>query len=132
MKYSVESMTKMLDKALKASIPDLPKIPNVLLAVGSVCRPGLNAELITSRVIEKFPSIGLPNGNDTAGNKNVMEMFTAVLVGEIVKAIVDEARVDVAFPPMGVSVVATGANAGGPIVATGGNMSFAGANGIVQ
>jgi len=95
----------------------LPKlsIKQILLAK---TRPGLNAEILTSSVVSRFPEIGIPTGPLIGGAPNVMEKYTSVLLDEIVDAIQGDMRIDVVTDP-GATVIASGGNAGGPVVATG-------------
>jgi hypothetical protein len=95
----------------------LPKlsIKQILLAK---TRPGLNAEILTSSVVARFPEIGIPTGPLIGGTPNVMEKYTSVLCEEIVEAIQSDMRVDVVTDP-GATVSASGGNAGGPVVTIG-------------
>lgn len=87
----------------------------ILLAKG---RPGLNSQLLTSSIVSRFDEAGIPSGVLADGTPNVMEQYTKVVVEEFVDAIQNQMRVDVVFD-QGASVVANGANAGGPVVAVG-------------
>jgi hypothetical protein len=128
---SVNQICKDLNDILFLSIPCLPKIPPVVLALGAPSRKGLNKKLISSRIISRFSQIGIPNGADASGKQNVMEAFAALMVEEIIDAICFEARVDIAFKPFGINFMGTGGNAGGPIVVKGANTDFASTNGTV-
>lgn len=83
-------------------------------------RPGLDSDTISSDVISKFNRIGIPSGALEGGQTNVMEEYTRVLSDSIVDAIQNDMRVDIAVD-QGMTVVASGGNAGGPLVATGAN-----------
>lgn len=95
-------------------VPSL-SIPELLMAK---IRPGLSAEILTSTIISRFEEIGIPSGPLLNGHTNVMEQYTKVIMEEIVSAIQNDMRIDVATDP-GASVTATGANAGGPLTAVG-------------
>jgi len=128
---SVNQICKDLNDILHLAIPCLPKIPAVVLALGAPSRKGLNKKMISSKIISRFSEVGIPNGADAAGNQNVMEAYTALVVDEIIDAICYDARVDVAFKPMAITIMGTGGNAGGPVVVQGYNTSFASTNGTV-
>ena len=128
---SVNKICNDLNDILRLAIPCLPKIPPVMLALGAPSRKGLNKKLISSKIISRFSEIGIPNGPDAAGDQNVMEAYTALVVEEIVDAMCYDARVDVAFKPMGITVMGTGGNSGGPVVIQGYNTSFACTNGTI-
>jgi hypothetical protein len=88
----------------------------------SKARPGLDSESISSEVISKFDKIGIPSGALEGGRTNVMEEYTRVLTEEMVSAIQTDMRVDVALDA-GMTVIAAGGNAGGPVTTTGSNPS---------
>ena len=83
-------------------------------------RPGLDSDVISSDIISKFNKIGIPSGALEGGQTNVMEEYTRVVTESIVDAIQNDMRVDVAVD-QGMTVVASGGNAGGPVVTTGTN-----------
>jgi hypothetical protein len=83
-------------------------------------RPGLDGDAISSEVISKFEKIGIPSGPLENGQPNVMEEYTKVMTDEIVSAIQNDMKVDVAIDS-GMQVISTGANSGGPVVSTGVN-----------
>lgn len=89
-------------------------LPQIILAK---TRPGLSAELLSSSIISRFPEAGIPTGPLKEGSPNVMEQFVRVLCEEIVDAIQNEMRVDVAVD-IGMVGQGFGANAGGPVVTT--------------
>ena len=88
----------------------------------SKLRPGLDSDSISSEVIAKFEKIGLPAGPLENGTPNVMEEYTRVMMDEIVDAIQTDMRIDVAIDA-GMTVLGSGANAGGAVVTTGANPS---------
>lgn len=81
-------------------------------------RKGLNSDLLTSAITSRFKEIGIPSGPLVNGATNVMEALVAIICEEFVDAIQSQMRVDVAIFPGG-TVQASGANAGGPVVAIG-------------
>ena len=83
-------------------------------------RPGLDSDSISSEVISKFDKIGIPSGPLENGTPNVMEEYTRVMMDEMVDAIQTDMRIDVAIDA-GMTVLGSGANAGGPVVTTGSN-----------
>jgi len=129
---SVNNICNDLNKILWLNIPCLPKLPPVVISMGAEARKGLNKKLIAARVIARFPEVGIPNGPDAAGNQNVMEAYTAMLVEEIVDAIVFEAIAETECKPFSINIQAQGGNAGGPILVTGFNTSFFKVQGIIK
>jgi len=108
----------------------LPKLSLFKILQGKF-RPGLSSGIIASSVISRFNEIGIPSGPLEGGQPNVMEAYTKVFTEEIVRAIQNDMRVDVAIDP-GMTVIAAGANAGGPIVTNGANPSPHSATGLAS
>jgi len=98
---------------------NLPRLSILQILLGKF-RPGLNSDIISSTVMSRFDEIGIPSGPLEGGQPNVMELYTKVIVEEIVDSIQNDMRVDAAVDS-GIIVTSAGANAGGPIVTTGSN-----------
>ena len=81
-------------------------------------RKGLSVDNLTTNIISRFKEVGIPSGPLVNGATNVMEAYTSILIEEIVNAIQNEMRVDVAVFPGGM-IQASGANAGGPVASIG-------------
>lgn len=94
-------------------VPKL-SLPQLLLAKA---RPGLSAEQMASRIISRFPEAGIPNGPLSDGFPNSMEQFVKLFCEEIVDALQNDMRVDIAVDP-GIIGQGMGANAGGPVITT--------------
>ena len=111
----------------RVSLPK-PSIPQILMAK---TRPGLNAQILTSSITARFEEAGIPTGPLVGGTPNVMENFTKIMCEEIVSAIQTDMRVDIATDA-GAVVQASGANAGGPVVAVGATTAPHTATGIAS
>lgn len=105
-----------------------PSIRQILLAK---TRPGLNAQILTSSIISRFEEAGIPTGPLVGGTPNVMENFVKIMMEEVVSAIQNDMRVDIATDA-GAIVQASGANAGGPVVAIGATTAPHSATGIAS
>ena len=81
-------------------------------------RNGLNADNLATNIMKRFKEAGIPSGPLVNGATNVMEAFTVILSEEVVDAIQNQMRVDVAVFPGGTKQAA-GANAGGPVASVG-------------
>ena len=92
-----------------------PSLQQILLAKA---RPGLNAEILTAAITGRFEEAGIPTGPLVGGTPNVMENLIKIMMEELVSAIQTDMRVDIASDA-GATVQASGANAGGPVVAVG-------------
>jgi hypothetical protein len=85
-------------------------------------RPGMDPTVVASTVTSRFPEAGIPNGPLQDGAPNSLEIYTNILCEEIVGAIQDDMRVDL-MVDFGQQVTSFGANAGGPIVTQGSNLT---------
>lgn len=106
----------------------VPSIREIILAK---TRPGLSAEILTASITSRFEEAGIPRGSLVGGTPNVMENFVKIIAEEIVSAIQTDMRIDIATDA-GAVVQASGANAGGPIVAVGATMAPHSATGIAS
>lgn len=98
----------------------IPNIPNTtivdsnLLAFAGGVKPGLSPEKIAARIIQRKSEAGLPVGFLPGGDTAPDEIMEKIRMEEIIKALTEEARIDVCTRP-GTQLQATGGNAGGPI-----------------
>lgn len=99
----------------------LPKLNIPAILMGKI-RPGLDAAAIHSSVVSRFKEAGIPTGPLSEGTPNAMEELVRIILEEMVDAIQNEMRVDVAVD-IGMQVISAGANAGGPVASNGTNPS---------
>jgi hypothetical protein len=99
----------------------LPKLSIANLMLAKI-RPGLDPTVVASSVTSRFSEAGIPNGPLQDGAPNSLEILTNILCEELTSAIQDDMRVDVLID-MGQQVTSFGANAGGPIVTQGSNIT---------
>lgn len=116
-----EEVADFLLFMLKEDRLQVPKL-SLFQILAAKTRPGLSAELLASSVTSRFEEIGIPSGPLEGGAPNVMEAFVKIFSEAIVDAIQNDMRVDIAVDT-GVTVQASGANAGGPIVAIGSSIA---------
>lgn len=132
--FNFSSINGVLNLILSAfSIPEPPiePLPPPLIMIGAKLRPGISAQSIASEVISKQSDAGRVVGDVFADGPNVEEAMELIRVQQIVSTILNEAKVDVVIPP-GVSVVAVGGNAGGPVVCNGFTTSMGIGDGIIR
>ena len=98
------------------SIPT-PPVPPPTALLGEQ-RSGLSARRCAANIIARQSEAGAPMGVRSNGNVSIHERMEMIRVEEITREITQNARITVAIPP-GAAVVATGANAGGPIIVYG-------------
>jgi hypothetical protein len=109
------------------ALKNLFKIPNIpatnivdsnLLAYAGNLKPGLNPDKIAARIIQRKSEAGLPVGPLPGGRIAPDEIMEKIRMEEMVKALTEEARIDVCTRA-GTQLQATGGNAGGPIQVVG-------------
>ena len=122
------SITSLIDKAKQP----FPTIPAMLLATGTISRPGLSAMSIASRIIQRQSEAGAPYGPAADGSANVAEAMERIRVEELVNALKMDSRIQIGIPIGGIQITATGANAGGPVVSQGFNTNFCHGDGIIS
>jgi hypothetical protein len=94
-------------------------------------RSGLNADNLATNIMKRFKEVGIPSGPLVNGATNVMEAFTVILAEEIVDAIQNQMRVDIAIFPGG-TIQAAGGNAGGPVASVGATVNAQNGVGIAR
>ena len=132
--FNLSSMNGILNLILSAfQIPETPvePLPPPLVMVGDKLRHGLLAQPIASEIISKQSDAGRVVGNVFADGPNVEEAMELIRIQEIINAILTQSKVEVVIPP-GISVIAAGGNAGGPVVCLGVTTSKAIGDGIIR
>ena len=122
----VKSVNSLLDKARTPVIP----IPAVLLMSSVFKRPGMSPMIIASNVIKRQSEFGGPTGVLPDGANNMMNSLIYILSDEIIKEIRNNCVVESVIPPGTISIKGFGANAGGPVVTEGVNLSAIKVTGI--
>lgn len=98
-------------------IPTIPTgnlVPASLLAYAGNLKPGMDADKIAARIIRRKSEAGLPVGPLPGGQTAPDEIMEKIRMEEIIKALQQDARIDVCTKA-GTQLQATGGNAGGPI-----------------
>ena len=103
--------------------PPFPQLSRLLLVCSMIRRPGLSAIQSTSNIVKDLNKLGIPTGPMPDGSPNLTVGFTYALVKEIYRAAKNDASIQVGFQPGSLMFTVFGANAGGPIVANGLNLT---------
>jgi hypothetical protein len=115
-----EEIADMLNYLITDDRKGLPKL-KLQEIIFAKKRLGLDPDIISSTIISRFPEIGIPNGVLQDGTPNVMEKLVSVICEELVDAIQNQMRVDIAVDP-GMQVISQGASASGPVLSNGSNL----------
>lgn len=128
---SISSIFEVIIKTISGFRKPAPQVPTPLISGGAKLRPGLSPSLIASRIIARQGEAGAPVGNLPSGSENISELMEVIRIEEIIKALTEDARIDVAVD-IGIPVQAVGGNAGGPVVCVGTTTSLGSATGIIR
>ena len=129
---NIESITNSIKSMIDGLTTPAMKLPGLLILATAIQRPGLSAGKITSNIIENNKKIGLNTGKNPDGSDNIINLYTQNIVSEVLKAIKDDGVVHVCIPPGSINITGTGANAGGPVVITGMNITPSEGYGIIR
>lgn len=99
----------------------MPKLSISALFMAKI-RPGMDPTVVASTITSRFPEANIPSGPLPGGTPNSLEVLVNIMCEEIVGAVQDDMRVDVLLDP-GQQITSFGANAGGPIVTQGSNIT---------
>lgn len=105
-------------------------LPPTLICYTAICRSGISGAMIAAEVINNNREIGIPVGPNPDGSPNLINKHDYGLVNAVTNAFLKNAVVQVGIPAGSLLIQVNGANAGGPIVATGTNLTNTLAYGI--
>lgn len=109
-----------------------PEIPGMLMAIGCTQKPGLSTVVSTGNIVKAISKHNIPTDPMPDGSENKTVAYTIAVVEEIFRAIREDANIQVAHMPGAISILATGANSGGPVVSQGININFSKGQAIIQ
>lgn len=107
-----------------------PTIPTPLIMLSST-RTGMSPLNIAMRVLAKKKELGLPVGSYDDGSANSNDIIILEICKQLVAEIQENAKITVVIPP-GTQVIASGGNAGGPVVSYGNTITFTTGYAVVQ
>ena len=125
-----------ITKAFQNTFSSLRKPANVFSTIILLCamtkRPGLSCIVSTSNIIQDIAKRGCPTGQLPDGSPNLMNELVSSIVCEIFRAIKEDANIQIALPPNGLTIQANGSNAGGLVTCIGTNITPCGGVGLMQ
>jgi hypothetical protein len=128
---NLKAIFDLISALLKTGLSSAPIIPPPLILTGGPLRPGMNARMITTRIISRKSEAGAPVGPLPSGAESVDEKMERIRIEEIINSLLSEARITIVIPP-GTPITSIGANAGGPVVSQGLTTNFTQGYGIIQ
>ena len=129
---SIQSIADKITALFEKSRPALTPIPALIMLCSLMQRPGLSAALIAAAIIRRQSEAGAPTGALPDGSRNVAEAMEVVRVEEILKALKQNAKIEVVVPPGAITITATGANGGGPVTVMGTNINATNITGLIR
>ena len=113
---SLDAIYDIILTAMNAVRKPLMPISAALIACGTISRPGLSPMVIASNIISRQSEAGAYFGPLKDGSQNVAEAMERIRVEEIVKAIKEDMKIEMAIPPGGIAIEGTGNAAGIPVI----------------
>lgn len=127
---NINSLINGFEKVLSVNTPT-PVIPTPLIIIGSQNKPGLSPTKIASKIISRKSEAGLPVGNLPSGSVSPDEIMERIRVEEIIKALQEEAIINVGIPP-GTTVASSGTSPSGPVTTIGSTITLTKGYGVIQ
>jgi hypothetical protein len=126
-KDAIETLSNIL--AIK-ELPNFGFVPTPVVALAKT-RGGMSAIRAANKVLEKKKELGLPTGNLEDGSANDDDILWYTLTKALMDEITNEAKISSTSIP-GTQIVASGGNAGGPIVVYGSTITFSDGATIIE
>lgn len=103
--------------------PPFPQLSRILLVCSMIRRPGLSVIQSVANITKDLNKLGIPTGPMPDGSANLTVAFTFANTKEIYRGLKKDASVQVGFQPGSMMLTGAGANAGGPVVVQGMNIT---------
>lgn len=132
MGLTVSEVAGMITATIAAARKPAKQLPALLNYATAIRRPGFSPSIISSNIIQKNGKLGIVTGNNPDGTENVVNQFVENIIECVVKAIREDAVVEVTIPTGAITVQVEGGNAGGPVVAVGSNIIPVNVPGIIR
>ena len=106
------------------SVSPFPQLPRSLLVCSMMRRPGLSVTRSVTKIVKDLNKLGIPTGPMPDGSMNLTVGFVFANTKETQRSIKDDMSIQASFAPGSSTVVAQGANAGGPMTVAGTIVNF--------
>lgn len=116
---SIDGILNIISTAFETPEEPLTPLPAPLLLVGGQLRTGLSADDIASKIIARQSEAGLIVGDVFADGQNTAQAMELIRIEEIIKALLNDAKIEIVIPPgIAVSTIGVG-NLGAPVASQG-------------
>jgi len=129
---NIASISNTIKSLFDITRQPAPQVPGMLMAIGCSQKPGLSTIISTGNIVKVLNKHDIPTDALPDGTENKTVALVIAIVDEVFRAIKEDANIQVAHMPGAISVLSTGANAGGPVVTQGININFSKGQAIVQ
>ena len=106
------------------SVSPFPQLPRSLLVCSMMRRPGLSLTRSVTKIVKDLNKLGIPTGPMPDGSMNLTVAFVLANTKETQRSIKEDMSIQASFAPGSSTVVAQGANAGGPMTVAGTIVNF--------
>lgn len=128
----IASIINSIKSAFNLTRPKAPQLPAPVMAIAAIQREGMSTIQSTSNIAVELAKHGIPTEPAEDGSENQTMVMITAIVNEILRAIREDANIQVAFKPGDISVLTTGSNGGGPMIAQGININFPQGTAVIQ
>lgn len=129
---NLNTITNVINNALNSIKTPASVLPPFLLLCTAIKRGGMSASRAASSAIASNSSLGISTSENPDGSPNMVNEYTYNIIKTVIDTLKNEAVVHVAIPTGSLSIQSNGANAGGPVVSVGTNITNTVAYGIIR
>ena len=129
---NISDITNQIKELFDVSRQPAPEIPGMLMAVGCKQKPGLSSKMSLGNIVKVLDQHEIPTDPLPDGTENKTVQVALAIVDEIYRAIREDANIQVAHEPGAITIMASGANSGGPVISQGININFSKGQAIIQ
>ena len=129
---TIADITNQIKNLFDISRQPAPEIPGMLMAIGCTQKPGLSSKVSLGNIVKILDQHEIPTDPLPDGTENKTVQVVLAIVDEIYRAIREDANIQVAHTPGAITIMASGANSGGPVISQGININFSKGQAIVQ
>ena len=119
----IEQICNTIQRLFNNIRKPFPQISRILLTSSMQNRPGLSKYQSIANVTKELSKMGIPTGPMPDGSPNLTVAFAAANTDEMFRAIKHDMSIQVGMAPGSMEIMAQGANAGGPVIVRGTNLT---------
>ena len=129
---SIKDICNAINALFSTTRTPAPEIPSVLMTFACPSKPGLSTLTSVSNIVTDLNKHGIPTDPMPDGSENKTVVIVSAIVDEIYRAMREDANIQTSYGPGAITIMAAGANAGGPVISQGINTNFSKGQSIIQ